>query len=515
MLSLAWGLAGVSLGLAARTAQAACGLERGGIVVSEVWGPQQSPVCLTNDTTLSNVTLLPGTVVQIAPNVTVRVLTLVRAIGTSNAPVVFEGRPGESDGWQGFYFENTVPGSEFDWCVLRGAKNSALRLVRSTPWIRNTVFATNAGPYGGAIYAELTGGELLLTNCTFLGNSAVNDGGAIWANVGAGRLNLARSTFEGNVANPSYQRRHTYGGALQVQGNARILQTRFRGSRVHAYTIYASGGIYALGGALSAGGGQFEIAGCEFLDSACEMSAHGYTPDTSHAFGGAIYLESGTMLLSNTLMAGSWLSAPRWPDPRGSAVYVGAATLQMENCTVVHNQGAAAVHNGSGTLTVRNSILYFNYDDVHQVAGDATITYSDVQGGWVGEGNIDFNPALDVRYRLLAGSPAVDAGDPAPTSNDVFPPGLGVQRNDQGFLGGPGGSLWVEPAQPTPDVFRVETGQLVFWTDRADLRLEHAVEITGPWGTYAGETITLGSKRAVLIQATDPRRFFRLVKVTP
>ncbi|MBA7681043.1 hypothetical protein ES703_89371 [subsurface metagenome] len=48
--------------------------------------------------------------------------------------------------------------------------------------------------------------------------------------------------------------------------------------------------------------------------------------------------------------------------------------------------------------------------------GTAVITYSDVEGGWTGEGNIDADPLFaDVAigdYHLLASSPCINAGDP-------------------------------------------------------------------------------------------------------
>jgi len=192
------------------------------------------------------------------------------------------------------------------------------------------------------------------------------------------------------------------------------------------------------------------------------MSAHGQTPDPSHAFGGAIFMESGSMVLSNTLVADSWMSAPRWPDVRGSGVYVQAGSLDAVNCTLTHNQGARALQNASGTVAVRNSILYFNNSDTAQIGGIVQVTYSDVQGSWEGEGNRDYNPALDVGYCIIPGSPAMDAGEGSPAANDAFPPGLGASRNDMGHKGGPGGALWIDPVSTgTRDVFRVETGQLI------------------------------------------------------
>jgi hypothetical protein len=78
-----------------------------------------------------------------------------------------------------------------------------------------------------------------------------------------------------------------------------------------------------------------------------------------------------------------------------------------------------------------------------------TIAYSDVQGGYAGDGNISFNPAFSgvscepVDLALLSGSPAIDTGDPDTALNDgCDPPGLGTARNDMGAFGGPENCGW-------------------------------------------------------------------------
>jgi carboxypeptidase T len=64
----------------------------------------------------------------------------------------------------------------------------------------------------------------------------------------------------------------------------------------------------------------------------------------------------------------------------------------ITNCTIVANTG----HGVSSLMpTVTNSIIYYNSvdSDVLQIEGDAAIvTYTDVQGGWPGQGNINVDP---------------------------------------------------------------------------------------------------------------------------
>ncbi len=118
---------------------------------------------------------------------------------------------------------------------------------------------------------------------------------------------------------------------------------------------------------------------------------------------------------------------------------------QIINCTIVENLACGIK---GGNPTVSNSILYFNGADASspQIYGrSSTVTYSDVQGGWPGNGNLNVDPCfaqrgswgdpdgavwvsgdyhlqsrtgrwdVDAQQRVVDAttSPCIDAGDPA------------------------------------------------------------------------------------------------------
>ncbi len=65
-------------------------------------------------------------------------------------------------------------------------------------------------------------------------------------------------------------------------------------------------------------------------------------------------------------------------------------------------------------VSVTSCILWSNTASStgQQIYGLATVTYSDVQGGWAGEGNIDADPLFaDADGRLSPTSPCINAGD--------------------------------------------------------------------------------------------------------
>jgi len=95
------------------------------------------------------------------------------------------------------------------------------------------------------------------------------------------------------------------------------------------------------------------------------------------------------------------------------------------NCVISNNSAGrygGAIHSGYNSRSVlRNCIVWNNTAPtgpqiaLHDVS-TATISYSDVQGGWSGEGNIDSNPwfadPTNADYHLSELSPCINAGDP-------------------------------------------------------------------------------------------------------
>ena len=129
------------------------------------------------------------------------------------------------------------------------------------------------------------------------------------------------------------------------------------------------------------------------------------------------------------------------------------------NCTVNRNSAFVA---GSGIYCSSSSPIILNcifrgdsHDEIFLFSGKPTITYSDIQGGWEGEGNIDEDPLLTLKswfgfdYGLRTASPCIDSGDPIledevydrhPLCPDWYVNGA---RSDMGAFGGPGNGNWL------------------------------------------------------------------------
>ena len=68
-------------------------------------------------------------------------------------------------------------------------------------------------------------------------------------------------------------------------------------------------------------------------------------------------------------------------------------------------------------ITIINSILWGNWpEQIVDRSFVSVVEYSDVQGGWLGVGNINYDPCFadpcNCDYHLLEDSPCIDTGDP-------------------------------------------------------------------------------------------------------
>jgi len=88
-----------------------------------------------------------------------------------------------------------------------------------------------------------------------------------------------------------------------------------------------------------------------------------------------------------------------------------------------YNNDTGIFNSLSSNLVINSSIIYGN--DTHQIDNDngsVTVTYSDIEDGYTGTGNIDADPLFcfeyPYEYYLMESSPCIDTGDPTETDLD-------------------------------------------------------------------------------------------------
>jgi parallel beta-helix repeat protein len=166
-----------------------------------------------------------------------------------------------------------------------------------------------------------------------------------------------------------------------------------------------------------------------------------------------LWQSSNPTLASCTIAANRGAGIEMWAEKGGRFVKYNYATIT--NCTIVGNLQHGIF---GGKPTVSNSIIYHNGSACNnvQIEGDfVTVAYSDIQGGWPGEGNIDADPLFadpnngDYHLKSQAGrwdpaseswikddvtSLCIDAGDPSSDwASELWPHG---KRINMGAFGG-------------------------------------------------------------------------------
>ena len=145
--------------------------------------------------------------------------------------------------------------------------------------------------------------------------------------------------------------------------------------------------------------------------------------------GGGMYNDqnSSPIVVNCTFISNGWEGA-------GGGMFNYISSPMVTNCTFSENRaryGGGMCNWFGSNPTVTNCILWDNTapngPQVYNYDSSPAISYSDIQGGWLGQGNIDSDPCFvnpDIGdYHLLPDSPCIDAGDscyvPAPGETDL------------------------------------------------------------------------------------------------
>ena len=200
-------------------------------------------------------------------------------------------------------------------------------------------------------------GNLSITNVTFENNNGSTGGGMI---SNGGSPSLTNVTFDDNRASNG-----SGGGMHNEIGNPSLINVTFSGNSA----------IY--------GGGMSNVSASPSFTNVT------FSGNDALMWGGGIYNQDGNPLLTNVTISG--------------------------------NTAGGGIYNLSANPVIRNSILYGNtHGEIVNVDSASAVTYSIVQGGYPGDGNINADPLLDLlqdnggytqTMALDVGSPAIGAGN--------------------------------------------------------------------------------------------------------
>ncbi len=294
-------------------------------------------------------------------------------------------------GGRGAGMYNDASSPTLTGCTLHGneARQGAgmYNVDSSNPTLINCTISGNRAHITGGIYNG--NGHATLVDCVLTGNSAEFNGGMI---NDAGTATLTNCIFSENLAG--------VGGGLTNVGTATLVNCTFSENRASLY-----------GGGMIDGNANATLTNCTF------------TGNMAATDGGGFVNQTGSPTLTNCTFSGNSANS-------GGGFFNDAGNPTLTNCTFTAN---SATNDGGGLLnyvrgdgsTLANCIFWGNTaPDGSQIGGSATATYSCVQGGWPGVGNIDADPMFadadgaddvpgtaDDDVRLEDGSPCVNAGN--------------------------------------------------------------------------------------------------------
>jgi len=213
-------------------------------------------------------------------------------------------------------------------------------------------------------------------------------------------------TVTGGYADGLYEYNYDRGGGMyNKSGSPTVTNCTF------------SGNLADYGGGMYNESGNPMVINCIFNENSAEY------------FGGGMYNFSSSSIITNCIFNEN--SAEYF----GGGMYNESDSSTITNCTFVGNSAPGSMGPGGGGIygdaIVVNCILWDN--ESGQIAGSGgSVTYSDIQGGWKGKGNINADPCfvdpngpdgtpgtVDDNLRLSFGSPCIDVGN-----NLALPPDI-------------------------------------------------------------------------------------------
>ncbi|MBN1764675.1 MAG: right-handed parallel beta-helix repeat-containing protein [Sedimentisphaerales bacterium] len=247
---------------------------------------------------------------------------------------------------------------------------------------------------GGGIYNYQC--NLIVTDCVFNSNYAYW-GGAMYNNYS--NLSVINCVFSNNVAN--------YNGAGMYNSHN-------SSQEVKECTFINNSSRSDSGGMFNYGQSNTRITNCNFFGNSAEQK------------GGGIYNRDDiNTRLTACIFSGNTASED------GGGLYCKESELDVINTVFLSNNAARGnniacdSYQSPSTIIMANSICRSDADPIWNNDGsDITINFSNVEGDWVGLGNIDADPCFvdadgddnlpgteDDDLRLQAFSPCIDVGD--------------------------------------------------------------------------------------------------------
>lgn len=283
-------------------------------------------------------------------------------------------------------------------------KGGGIFALESTQTVENCTISENISRYGGGVYCDES--ALLIMACSISGNRSTHgDGGGICCVDSSSEM--TDCTIVDNSADD-------WGGGVYFSAYVSVYSQTITNCAI-------------TGNSASKGGGIF----FDYVQTSVSSSAiTGSTISENNATeGGGIFSYNHDLSVVNCMFTGNLAGYS------GGALRSIRSDSTIKHCTFSEN---SALYGGGifgDNSTITNSILWGDSagtgDEIHPSSGSVVVAYSDIEGGWPGEGNIDADPLFlgGGDCHITKNSPCIDAGIDvglyADIDGDERPQGLG------------------------------------------------------------------------------------------
>ncbi|MBN2131723.1 MAG: right-handed parallel beta-helix repeat-containing protein [Sedimentisphaerales bacterium] len=264
--------------------------------------------------------------------------------------------------------------------AIRLGGNGSVRTITASTFTGN--YITGDGGDGGAIKCDGDDSTYVLTDCSFIGNTAMDDGGAVRYNPNRAELTVTNCAFIGN--------------GKDADGNA----------------VGDDHGAWSTG---NDNAGPMTFMNCLFADNA---SVDDRVVEVRAAFAFLNCTFVGNVAGDEAILAirgQDWDSTGDGVDDVTTDDSIIANCLFINNTMLSNKQIIGDTRNDVFAPTVTNCLFFGNLDQNSELAqntdGNSTETGTIDVGAVTDATEIVVDPLGD--YHLVAGSPAIDASDPA------------------------------------------------------------------------------------------------------
>tara|TARA_B100001250_G_scaffold76421_1_gene62602 strand:- start:118 stop:1440 length:1323 start_codon:yes stop_codon:yes gene_type:complete len=276
-------------------------------------------------------------------------------------------------------------------------------LYNSNPILINVTITNNAATTGGGMYLSFSNSTF--KHVTISNNMANSYGGGV--DLHTSNCTLKHVTISSNTAN--------WGGGIHYASNSNA-------SLAHVTISYnqalQGGGMRIIGSdpiltnVTISNNTSSEGGGIRLFYSYPILTNVIISNNTAEYYGGGMWVDFSNPILNYVTISNNIA------EYYGGGMRLSNSNPILRNVTIVNNtanNGGGGMYLNSSDPTLTNSIIWSNSpESIYIDSGIPLIIYSDIEGGWEGEGNIGDNPLFvdpeNGDYTFMEGSPCIDAG---------------------------------------------------------------------------------------------------------